>query len=618
MCFAIAGVILVGEVIGGLGWRGKRAGGYARTVAGLGWYIGWPFGKYVEGKGFQRKPEVLDEDEEEEVDDDGEIGHENNHQDAHAQHDEEAARPQRISSESASSSSIRTVKAPRAANDGFRSRENSVTSIDAWKPSPAELATERDPLVPKTRIGQKGHVQQVDFAKGSNGQARDSLYGAIGGGIEEAKDRSRNRKFNSSPPHSYMARVIGGIFYWPLFILFIAPTLVVVCLLCWGMVVTIPMARLTWALLNHLARGPLDVKFRRAPKVAVPSTMAALSARTASPTSSPTLESEDNDTTFTFKRARLRAGQLAPTPGPDSTVLLCIYRAIGWEYYKYTVGGVNIMFVNLLPLVFFTIFDGLVLLPMVEHQHKPNPLLELLASQAFIFFLGLASVIPLSYFIGMAVASISAQSSIGMGAVINATFGSVIEIVLYSIALTQGKGKLVEGSIVGSFLAAVLLMPGGSMISAAFKRKEQKFNARSAGVTSTMLIMAVIGTLTPTLFYQTYGSVSYSRCVLPYRDCRTDITPALQFTLRCEGCPGIPGGRIVGAMPKGFTDIPSSYFNFEAQSGNATSNPWQCDRCYYDHPDPATDPFYQDQVKGLMYFCATILLIVSRSDCIIR
>lgn len=47
------------------------------------------------------------------------------------------------------------------------------------------------------------------------------------------------------------------------------------------------------------------------------------------------------------------------------------------------------------------------------------------------------------------------------------------------------------------------------MISAAFKRKEQKFNARSAGVTSTMLIMAIIGTLTPTLFYQTYGSVSF-------------------------------------------------------------------------------------------------------------
>jgi len=119
----------------------------------------------------------------------------------------------------------------------------------------------------------------------------------------------------------------------------------------------------------------------------------------------------------------------------------------------------------------------------------------------------LLSVIPLSYFIGMAVASISAQSSIGMGAVINATFGSIIEILLYAFALTEGKGRLVEGSIVGSLLAGVLLMPGVSMISVAVRRKEQKFNAKSAGVTSTMLIMAIIGTLTPTLFYQTYGNV---------------------------------------------------------------------------------------------------------------
>lgn len=109
----------------------------------------------------------------------------------------------------------------------------------------------------------------------------------------------------------------------------------------------------------------------------------------------------------------------------------------------------------------------------------------------------------------MAVASISAQSSIGMGAVINATFGSVIEVILYSIALTQGKGHLVEGSIVGSLLAGVLLMPGMSMCSGALRRKEQKFNAKSAGVTSMMLIMAIIGTLTPTLFYQTYGNVRY-------------------------------------------------------------------------------------------------------------
>lgn len=171
------------------------------------------------------------------------------------------------------------------------------------------------------------------------------------------------------------------------------------------------------------------------------------------------------------------------------------------------------MFINLIPVIFLVILDGMILLPWVEHRqgagkHVPA-FIAFLASRALIFILCLASVIPLSYFIGMAVASISAQSSIGMGAVINATFGSIIEILLYSIALKEGKGRLVEGSIVGSLLAGVLLMPGMSMCGGAVRRKEQKFNAKSAGVTSMMLMMAFIGTLTPTLFYQTYGTVSF-------------------------------------------------------------------------------------------------------------
>jgi calcium/proton exchanger cax len=140
----------------------------------------------------------------------------------------------------------------------------------------------------------------------------------------------------------------------------------------------------------------------------------------------------------------------------------------------------------------------------------------------------------------MAVASISAQSSIGMGAVINATFGSIIEIILYSIALTQGKGRLVEGSIVGSILAGVLLMPGASMCSGALKRKEQKFNAKSAGVTSTMLIMAIIGTLTPTMFYQTYGTVSgYGFSIAAIR------SDAKKFSFSCTArvAPTVRSGR---------------------------------------------------------------------------
>lgn len=37
-----------------------------------------------------------------------------------------------------------------------------------------------------------------------------------------------------------------------------------------------------------------------------------------------------------------------------------------------------------------------------------------------------------------------------------------------------------------------------------------------------------------------------------------------------------------------------------------------CDHCYYEHPDPERDPFYQENVKTLMYACAAILLFVSQ------
>jgi len=42
-----------------------------------------------------------------------------------------------------------------------------------------------------------------------------------------------------------------------------------------------------------------------------------------------------------------------------------------------------------------------------------------------------------------------------------------------------------------------------------------------------------------------------------------------------------------------------------------TAPPWKCKHCYYSLPDPVTDPFYQDTVKPLMYFCASILVFVS-------
>jgi Ca2+:H+ antiporter len=196
-------------------------------------------------------------------------------------------------------------------------------------------------------------------------------------------------------------------------------------------VVSIPMVKLNYTLVYHLYRHPLSLRFK-------------------SSQSSSGLLSES-------------------TSSSPSMILLCTYQAIGLQYYKYTFDGVNIIFINLMPLVFFVILDDYLFNKSLIH------------SSAIIFALALASVIPLSYFIGMAISSISAQSSMGVGAVITATFGSIIEIILYAVSLVNGKSILVEGALIGSFLAGVLLMPGCSMISGGIKRKEQRFNAKSAG-----------------------------------------------------------------------------------------------------------------------------------------
>ncbi|KAK0388045.1 hypothetical protein NLU13_4289 [Sarocladium strictum] len=250
---------------------------------------------------------------------------------------------------------------------------------------------------------------------------------------------------------------IGRVIFFVFFYFLISPALLLVSAICWFLVFWIPMGKVTMLLFDHLRRHPLALSFESDIRYA---------------------RSED---------------------APNSAILLCTYRAVGSKYWKYTIDGTNIFLINLMAVVVFVIIDWLVLEGVMHIE-------SFFTSPAFLFTAGLFSIIPLAYFIGQAVASISAQSSMGLGAAINAFFATVVEVFLYCVALSQGKGALVEGSIVGSIFAGVLFLPGISMCFGALKRKTQRFNARSAGVTSTMLLFAVVGSFSPTLFYQIYGT----------------------------------------------------------------------------------------------------------------
>ncbi|KAF9298380.1 hypothetical protein BGZ74_009393 [Mortierella antarctica] len=368
---------------------------------------------------------------------------------------------------------------------------------------------ELSPGEPRTDMHMSSSSEANGHAHGPQGSDESRPLLSRSSSILEREQRVKSKAFwakiRGLPRHIYQLG-LGGIVYYFFYYLLIGPLHMFVSCLCWFMVVSIPMGKFTYVLASHLHQHPLRLNFKRGSSLS-----------------------------------------LSPQ---RSEILLCTYDAIGFQYYKYTYDGTNIIFINLMPVVFFTILDEYVLTKVLGHD-------SILTSPTVIFSLGLMSVIPLSYFIGMAVSSISAQSSLGMGAVINATFGSIIEIILYTVALTQGKGLITEGALIGSFLAGLLLMPGFSMMSGALKKKEQKFNAKSAGVTATMLIMSLIGVLTPTLFYSIYG----------------------RFELRCSPCP----------------------------ESVMLPNETVCQRCYHHQPNPADDAFFQRNVKPLMYFCCIIL-----------
>ncbi|KAM4902077.1 uncharacterized protein FYW23_002734 [Sylvia borin] len=241
----------------------------------------------------------------------------------------------------------------------------------------------------------------------------------------------------------------------------------------------------------------------------------------------------------------------------EGEVILCCYRAANPYYYKYAVDGINVFAVNLLPLVLVTLVLGYV--------DSPNHL----TGSAVKFTLALLSIMPLSYYIGMAIArlvvmgdtwwqngdtpalldslfllsSISAQSNFAVGAVVNATFGSITELTFYITALIKGSregnrcyAEVVKSALTGTLVGCVLFVPGLCMVIGGIRHQEQRFNSRSAGVSSALLFLSVggeLGTATsggippgwvpapcpvpagvfaPTLFSKVYGKLVCGEC----------------------------------------------------------------------------------------------------------
>jgi Ca2+:H+ antiporter len=122
----------------------------------------------------------------------------------------------------------------------------------------------------------------------------------------------------------------------------------------------------------------------------------------------------------------------------------------------------------------------------------PNPLL--------IFISCCLGLIPLAGYLGEATEELAVHTGPRVGGLLNATLGNAAELIITIVALREGKIELVKASITGSILGNLLLILGASLLLGGLRHGNQRFDRTTASISSTMMTLAVIGLIVPTLF----------------------------------------------------------------------------------------------------------------------
>lgn len=126
------------------------------------------------------------------------------------------------------------------------------------------------------------------------------------------------------------------------------------------------------------------------------------------------------------------------------------------------------------------------------------------ASPIVVFVLSAAAIIPLSGLLGMATEELAGHTGPTIGGLMNATLGNFAELVIAGFALRAGLIDLVKASITGSILGNLLLVLGAAQLAGGLKFKTQKINPHLATLSSTLLMVAVLGLVVPAVFFATH------------------------------------------------------------------------------------------------------------------
>jgi len=126
-----------------------------------------------------------------------------------------------------------------------------------------------------------------------------------------------------------------------------------------------------------------------------------------------------------------------------------------------------------------------------------------------LFVFSALAVIPLAAYIGESTGHLSRHLGPSSGALINATFGNLAEMIIAIFAVRAGLLEVVKASLTGSILGNLLFVGGLSMLVGGWKRDSQKFNQLATEASAGQMVVAVAALLIPALFFRAGGGAAH-------------------------------------------------------------------------------------------------------------
>lgn len=114
------------------------------------------------------------------------------------------------------------------------------------------------------------------------------------------------------------------------------------------------------------------------------------------------------------------------------------------------------------------------------------------------------SVVFVAGFLGRATESVAHYAGQRLGGFLNATFGNAAELIIAFFLVKEGLYDMVKASLTGSIIGNLLLVLGASLFAGGLKYKVQNFNISLAGLSGSLMIVAVIALFVPAVFLNTH------------------------------------------------------------------------------------------------------------------